>query len=322
MANKKSASKDAGTDDKKVTKKSNTTDQVKALCKENDQNPADAASAAAGLESTKVEAGASVSLVPKSAEESEADPLFIVIPYKEKAASGDELKYALRAWYKFAEGRIQIVIIGDKPAWASDVIHISHKSTSPNPQVDVAQKMLLACESELIPEFFIWTNDDIYPVARVNMTLLDLHTAMGRLKQRGAPGGVYCANASRTLSALRKAGVAAPWDYATHTPVVFWKEPLSEIIHQFKADNDGYLVSTLYFNLVYRGDRPILVDNGINEGHPGTRQYIASAFKRVAAAILARAFDERIFINNDDKGWPSVEPFLKKLFSKKSAFEK
>lgn len=200
--------------------------------------------------------------------------------------------------------------------------HLLHQPTSRNPQTDVAHKLLEVCNSELVPDYFIISNDDIYPVAPVTITDLDLHTAMGKLGVRGSSGSVYRKNAANTLTALKKAGIKSPWDYATHTPVGVWKKELKEVINKFHADEVGHLVTTLYFNTVWPDHRPILVDNGANPGNPGTQSYVGSAFKKVPSAAMKKAFQERKFINNNDAGWTSVEPFLKMLFPDKSRFEK
>ena len=245
----------------------------------------------------------------------------IVIPFLESAAKADELRYAIRAWEKNLPN-VEIILIGDKPAWASDnVLHIPHKPNQSNPQVDVAQKLLLACESDLVSDYFIVSNDDIYPVCPISLTYLDLPTANGPLGQKGTAGGTYRKNSDRTLSALKKAGIAKPWDYGTHTPTGFWKSELREVIQQFSADKEGYLISTLYGNLVWSGIRPIIVDNGEKPNHEGTRTYVGSAYKVIAPGVMQKAFDERVFINSNDHGWTSVLPFLKKQFPDKSKFE-
>lgn len=260
----------------------------------------------------------------------------IVIPFKESASAANELLYTLRAWDKFLPGCV-VLLVGDFPEWANPnkVGHIVHTATSKNPQVDVAQKLLEVCKCPLqdgrdnaehvtggVPDYFIISNDDIYPVAPLTITDLDLHTAMGRLGQRGSAGSLYRKNAANTLESLKAAGIKAPFDYATHTPVGVWKKELAEVIERFKADKVGHLVTTLYFNTVWPDHRPILVDNGASAGNPGTQSYVASVYRKVPPASVKKAFQERKFINNNDAGWSSVEPFLKKLFPDKSRFEK
>ncbi|MFY0628648.1 MAG: hypothetical protein JXR07_20285 [Reichenbachiella sp.] len=241
----------------------------------------------------------------------------VVIPFKKAPAKGNELQFALRAWAKHLPG-CKIVIIGDREDWFSDeVIHIEHEHVSKNPQIDVAHKMMAAIASDEVPEVFIWSNDDIYPMAPMSAADLDFHKSMGRLKLRGASGGMYRDNSERTLVALKKAGIKKPWDYACHAPTVFDKEGLATVIAKFKADQKGFLVSTLYFNINFPEDRPVVVSNG-REG-----SIVASVFRgNVNKHLLEAAINERKFINNNDAGWPAVLPYLKKLFPDPSEFEK
>ncbi|MEQ8548729.1 MAG: hypothetical protein RIC03_12505 [Cyclobacteriaceae bacterium] len=246
----------------------------------------------------------------------------IVIPYKEESAAGTELLYAIRAWEKFFP-KGKIVIIGDKPSSLNDnIVHIPHTPISDNPQVDVAQKLMMAIESDLVSDFFIVSNDDIYPVSPLSLTQIDLLVSGGPFVPRGNAGGVFRENSERTIEALKEAQIKTPMDYSTHTPVTYWKEELKEILLKYGCLENGFLISTLYNNIVWQGSRPVVVDNGANPGHAGTRSYVGSAFKKVNPDNMRDAFENRIFINNDDRGWASVLPFLQKLFPEKSSFEK
>ena len=241
----------------------------------------------------------------------------VVIPYKAAAAKGNELQYAVRAWEKHLPN-CRVVVIGDSLPWfGKGIIHIEHKSESDNPQVDVAHKMMAAIASDEVPECFIWSNDDIYPVSNLLYEDLLILKANGRLVRRGTPGGVYSKNTDRTIAALKKVGISDPWDFATHTPVVMWKNELAEVIQQFNCDKEGHLVYTLYANTLYQGYNPIKVDNGAR-GSIVASVYRADPDKEV----LKKAFEERKFINNNDAGWPAVKPYLSKLFGEKSRFEK
>lgn len=241
----------------------------------------------------------------------------VVIPFKASMARSNELQYAVRAWAKHLPG-CKVVVIGDKLPWFGKGLgHIPMKPQSKNPQIDVAHKMMAAIASDLVPDFFIWSNDDIYPVCNISISDIDVLKSMGRLGRRGSDGSIYRKNAARTLDALKKSGIRNPWDYATHTPVTFYKEPLADVISKFKCDKEGHLVSTLYFNTVWQGHNPIRV----NIGAGGS--IIASIWRKNAdRKLVKKAFEDRQFINNSDAGWSATEPFLKKLFPKKCRFEK
>lgn len=246
-----------------------------------------------------------------------SDPICIVIPYLAAKAKGGELRYAVRAWEKGMRS-VRIVIVGDKPAWAGKALeHIPHKPVSTNPQVDVAHKMMAAIASDLVPDVFVWTNDDIYTLCPVELADIITLKSHGRLANRGKSNGVYQENAKRTLEALKKQGIAAPYDYATHTPVVVEKEGLAKVIEQFGCDKEGHLVYTLYANMFFKDHRPIVTQND------GRGSIIASVYRpNPDTRILDKVLATRKWVNNNDAGWTALEPKLKELFPDKCRFEK
>jgi hypothetical protein len=241
----------------------------------------------------------------------------VVIPFKANAAKANELVFAVRSWEKHLED-VRIVVIGDSMPWFSDkIIHIPHTPVSTNPQIDVAHKMMAAIASDLVPDTFIWSNDDIYTLCPVGLADIMVLKAHGKLSKRGLSGGIYQENSLRTLAALKKEGITEPYDYATHTPVFLIKEHLSEVISKFKCAEEGHLVYTLYANYWSRGQRPIITHND------GRGSIVASVFRaNPDARIMEEVFETRKWVNNNDAGWPAVQGYLRKLFPEKSGFEK
>lgn len=242
----------------------------------------------------------------------------LVIPYLASKAKGAELVMAVRAWEKNLPGLARVVIIGDLPAQLKGkVTHIPHKPESTNPQIDVAQKMAAAIASELVPEVFIWSNDDIFPLAPLTFEDIAAKKCMSvTLKQRGKANGIYRENTERTVKALAKVGITDPKDYATHTPVVLEKSKLAQTLAQFKCTANGHLVVTLYYNTHFPDARPISMDN------TAAGSIVASVWKpNPNRDILDRVMEYKQYINCNDNGWPHVERHLLRLFPKKSKFE-
>ena len=242
----------------------------------------------------------------------------IVIPFRANKAKGKELLYAIRAWEKHLPD-VRIILIGNTlPELTGLVGHIPHKPVSDNPQIDVANKMAAAIASDLVPEVFIWSNDDIYCVSDIHPAdLAVLKAVPGGLVMKGAGSGIYGENGARTLKALKDEGIAKPFDYAAHTPVVFEKTKLAETLVKFKCTKEGHLVSSLYFNTHYPNVRPVILDN------TGQGSVVASVFRENPnPKVMPTIFATQKWVNNNDKGWAAVEPFLAKLFPTKSAFEK
>ncbi len=251
------------------------------------------------------------------AEKNNSDAICIVIPYLAAKAKADELRYAVRAWEKSISG-VRIVIVGDMPPWAGkELDHIPHTPTSTNPQIDVAHKMMAAIASDLVPNVFVWSNDDIYTLCPVELADIITLKSHGLLTVKGKANGLYHQNANRTLEALRKHGVTSPADFATHTPVMLEKGGLANIIERFGCDKEGHLVYTLYANVWFRHLRPTVIHND------GRGSIAASVYRsNPDPEILKNVLATRKWVNNDDAGWKALEPKLKELFPDKCRFEK
>jgi len=242
----------------------------------------------------------------------------VVIPFVQKPAVGNELQYAVRAWEKNYPS-CQIIIVGDYPKWGnkSELLHIPVTQESNNPQIDVANKLMAAIASELVPEEFIWSNDDIYPTTPILASDVRLQTAHGELvlDKRNT---VYAKNKKRTIARLLDSGFGLN-NYATHSPVVFEKEKLAEILETFNCLEEGHLISSLYFNVLYPNHIPVFVDNSGREKYGN---YTAASVRSTSLAMIEKSASRIKFLNNTDAGWLSVLPFLKKVFKSKSIFEK
>src|SRR5690606_30081930 len=107
--------------------------------------------------------------------------------------------------------------------------------------------------------------DDIYPLSRILASDLLLVSAKGWLvKTPGETARTYQKNKNNTIEELDAANLPA-YDYATHTPVVFDKEKLAEVIERYNAVEKGLLISSLYFNTVLPDVKPLIMDSGLND---------------------------------------------------------
>lgn len=242
----------------------------------------------------------------------------VVIPFKKSMAKGDELRYALRAWEENF-GNCKVVIIGDAPDFPlSELVSVlAVTESSNNPQIDVALKMAAAIASDLVPEEFIWSNDDIYPTTSVIESDVRLITALGVLKAV-KNGRIYDNNRINTIKGLKEHQLPI-FDYATHTPVVFNKAMLAQVLEEFNCFEQGHLVSSLYFNYWFPDVYPIMVHNG---GSAAFGNYVVSVFRQgVDPKVIATEAKRRKFLNNNDAGWPATQVYLKKAFPKACEFE-
>lgn len=247
----------------------------------------------------------------------ETQQLQFVIPYLKGSAAGNELKYALRSIHASFPDAV-LIVVGDKEDWFSeDVIHLEHTPESDNPQIDVAHKLLLVLASGVLTnDYFILSNDDIFLLGETDTQDIFFHKAFGELNSGvGQRGGRYNKNAENTLKALQ-ADQLPIHRFGTHTPVALYRKELSETIGKYKADEEGHLITSLYFNSHYPGIRPVQVDGGKND------PILVSVYRSdVPVEVLEDVLVKRKFCNVNDAGWKAVEPHLSKAYPNKSKWE-
>lgn len=243
------------------------------------------------------------------------DHTTVVIPYCKEFAQGKELLFALRSWYNNALFPANLVIIGDREDWfGEEVTVIEHQRTSDNPQIDTMEKLKLAIESSEVTERFIWTNDDIYLVNRVSLAHIEIPKVLGELNPSQFKG-VYANNMSRTVMLLDKIGLPK-LNYGTHTPVLFEKSKLMEMLEHFPEAESGVLFSSLYFNSQAFPAHPVVLNWK-------TDQFLLPVISQNPDEQKAKELLRRkVFLNNTVSGHSAwLEKFLEQMFPEPSIFE-
>lgn len=243
------------------------------------------------------------------------DHTTVVIPYCKEFAQGRELLFALRSWYNNALFPANLVIIGDREDWfGEEVTVIEHQRTSDNPQIDTMEKLKLAIESSEVTERFIWTNDDIYLVNRVSLAHIEIPKVLGELNPSQFKG-VYANNMSRTVMLLDKIGLPK-LNYGTHTPVLFEKPKLMEMLERFPEAESGVLFSSLYFNSQAFPAHPVVLNWK-------TDQFLLPVISQNPDEQKAKELLRRkVFLNNTVSGHSAwLEKFLEQMFPEPSIFE-
>lgn len=243
------------------------------------------------------------------------DHTTVVIPYCKEFAQGKELLFALRSWYNNARFPANLVIIGDREDWFSEeVTVIEHQRTSDNPQIDTMEKLKLAIESPEVTERFVWTNDDIYLINGISLAHIEIPKVLGDLKPNQFKG-VYANNMSRTVILLDKCGLPK-LNYGTHTPVLFEKSKLVEMLERFPEAESGVLFSSLYFNSQAFPAYPVVLDWK-------TDQFLLPVISQKPDEQKAKELLQRkVFLNNTVSGYSAwLEKFLEQMFPEPSIFE-
>src|SRR5690606_9007033 len=246
----------------------------------------------------------------KSSDDKEDSRITLLIPYLKSEAAGEELKYALRSWYKNFKEDLRVVVIGDKEDWFSpEIVHIPHEphlikedcncpspSMIRNPQADVTHKLFTAIASGVVKDDFILSNDDIFLLGETHLSDVAFLKAFGKLDKGGKEGGLYNQNTRRTAKVLENSDLPTH-RYGTHTPMLINADKLVDVIEKYDALENGLLLTSLYFNEVYPDARPIQVDGTIKD------PILASVYRaNVEENILKSIFAKRKFMNCDAKG--------------------
>ena len=245
------------------------------------------------------------------------DHTTVVIPYVKNKAQGNELKMALRSFDKFLCFGVNVVIIGDREEWMSDVVTvIEHECVSDNPQIDVLEKLKLAIAADEVTDKFIWSNDDIYLVAPVMLAHIEVPKNKGILRPE-LYKGIYRDNMERTVALLAD---FPKLDFGTHTPVVYEKQSLVDMFERFpELNTGGYLISSVYFNTLFPEFDPI---SSIELNWQSDNIALSIVSKQPDHKKFQELVSKKILLNNAESGYSDfLMKYLLEMFPDKSEFE-
>lgn len=243
-------------------------------------------------------------------------PVTVVIPYIKEFAQGNELQMALRGWDKHFKEDFRVVVIGDREPWMNDQVDVIEcKRIGNNPPIDIAHKMLLAIESDLVSEKFIWSNDDQYLVSPCVLADFETLKCEGRLKEP-FPNNLYGRNKKATTELLKEAKKPT-FDFSTHTPFVFEKEKLADLIEEFELTKNAHLISSLYYNWFFPDFVPLRMNLEVDNIKVGVYRPNANFGK------LKQLIPQKKLVSNSQSGWTEeFSKIMNKIHSEKCRFEK
>lgn len=255
--------------------------------------------------------------------------MHIFIPYVQKPARWDELRFALRSWAQHAQFAYQIVIVGDMPAWAQNVIHIPHATKYDGKSGEILRDAIakmhvfLGWMKNRKAEPFIRTYDDIFLLRDVTIADIAIPKAMYDMT-RMIPNmsNTWRRQLWSTYHALRTEGCCG-WNMESHTPEAFISSFMRQVMDIYRMPPNEYLTSTLYFNqMMHDGSnlRPVVLSKNdhFKAGFYGTSDKYGFGPNEDVAAICAK----KMFLNFDDAGFsPAIAAFLENKFPNKCRHE-
>ena len=169
--------------------------------------------------------------------------------------NNNEIRFSLRAIEKNLKNVGNIFIIGEKPEWIQNVIHIYHPDEygPKNADGNIITKVLAACNDERLSDDFLFINDDhlvLQPVAAADVPSLHhgdmTHFAPDYWTLNYWRGRLKC-----TMQVLREHNYTT-LHFDCHTPIVFNKHLFPEIMGRFNySEGVGYTMKSLYGNVMY-----------------------------------------------------------------------
>lgn len=248
-------------------------------------------------------------------------------------AAEKELAYSVRSVEEMYCGSFRIIIVGDCPPRMGGIIHLPHKRL-PDPDrpkaLDAVRKMerILACPH--IQEDFCYMYDDVVLLQpTTDEHLRHLHAV------RELHGEAFTSKHGRMLTAtyqaMKAAGHGRVWNYETHTPRVFNKQRMRQVLERYRPAQGRLLLPTLYFNHHWPKATPELLSalNPIKAGfygNPADPYSLPTAptdDEVFAAAHYATQCRGRRYLNWDDRGLhPGLIRFLRNTYPNPSTCER
>lgn len=164
----------------------------------------------------------------------------VVYPYKARPLDL-ELRYSIRSLVNVSHSKV--IVAGDKPNLR--VTHVPVRRNVDRYRSSTAN-ILAAAERAVETDQFIVMNDDIFILEpwtfrHENRGTVDEFLASGK------PAGLYRIRVEKTRDILAAHGVSEPLWFGLHTPTVYDRRKLIDLIKDFRGER--YLLRTLYHNL-------------------------------------------------------------------------
>lgn len=221
-----------------------------------------------------------------------------------RSGENEELRYSIRSVVKvFPEARIWVV--GGKPSWYTGQ-HIEVEQ-SRGKYTNVLNNLIAICESEEIPESFIFMNDDFFILRNFDPGKV-LHGGylvdkINKYKEI-AETSRYISKLDLTYSRLSKLNIKNILDYELHVPIKIEKKKLKFIINKYPT----FLWRSMYGNVYGLGGTEI----------QDVKVYSGDLYRSRSSEITK----DSIFVSTHDQSFGDVyNTLLKNTLPKPSRFE-
>lgn len=167
----------------------------------------------------------------------------VVYPYK-RTDEDFELRYSFRSLANLPHDKV--IVAGDRPLIASSAVTCIPVHPIENRYMSSTANIVAAAERAVETKQFLVMHDDIFLLEPWGYQHQYRSTIEAYLAT-GSAAGDYREHIERTCDILKSHGVVEPLWFGLHTPVVYDRETLIALVHDFAGER--YLLRTLYYNL-------------------------------------------------------------------------
>lgn len=217
----------------------------------------------------------------------------------------NELRFSLRSVEKHLKGEKRVFIVGYKPDWIQNVIHIpAEDKFRHEKEKNIFHKISVACQDERISDDFIFFNDDHFLLK--DLTEIPYYHREGLEEFVKGRATTYKISANNTLNVLKAKGKPT-LNYDVHAPIVYNKSKFLELREYNWNIRYGMIVKSLYCN--HHGvEGEFLTDCKIQEA-------------MTIENLEARIKDRPVFSIGDRAICQTFNRFMEGLYPEKSIFE-
>jgi len=220
----------------------------------------------------------------------------------------NEIRYSLRSVAKYLKNYGNIYVIGEKPDFLKNVIHIPCEDEFPcNKEANIALKIKKACETPEITGNFLFMNDDHFFLQEMNAQRIPPYNK-GFIKVK-IDHRKYCRTIINTLETLAYRQLPV-FHYDVHTPIIYNKKLFLEVLDQYDWYNDGrgLMLKSLYCNTL-----------GVSQRY--SFQDLKFEVKLPRLDILSKLSGRKIFSIGDEALNEDLKSVFEWLYPNKSIFE-
>lgn len=171
----------------------------------------------------------------------------LFFPYKQSNWDGEELKFAIRSFVKHTKFD-RIFVMGDKPEWLQNVVHIPFKDLAgfENKEANIKNKILEVCKTD-ISDPFIFANDDIFICRDIDLETLPFYYDKELTFKQGEVKN-YRRSVNNTYTYLKEKNLPV-LNYDIHIPIKYHKGAFQYLMNKISWRVPyGYIIKSLYCN--------------------------------------------------------------------------